>query len=418
MSKHIVIATIGTMGDVLPYIALAKQLKKSGFDVSLGAPSDFKTLAQQYDIKYFSLGQSIKSFVSQPSFDDTFAKNNIINMPNLLAQGQKIIAKAASKTWQEMQSADAIIININTSFGIDMAEALNIPVIMTALQPIHSTDEFPLFLSPTPNFGRLLNRLTYAAASIQQAYFDLPRFKIRQELLGLNPLHNGGFAKDASGKDLTTLYAYSPLISPKPHDWPKAATVTGFWRVPDNSNWQASKEFEEFLKAGEKPIYVGFGSMPFGAKQNTQILKEAAKIWGGRIVISTGWGGLETSNLPSNIFAIDKAPHDKLFPYMAGVVHHGGAGTTAAGLYAACPTLILPQAVDQPFWGHRVHELGCGPEPIHLRKITAEQLANSLKNLSTEKSYKQHAQELALKLNKENGPEIAVEQIAQVIKNF
>lgn len=416
MSKRIAIATIGTLGDVLPYISLAKALKTHGHDVVLGAPIDFENLIKRHNIEFYELGQSIRSFVTQKSFDDTFSKNHIINMPNLLTQGLRIIDIAAKKTWKMVQNADAIIININTSFGIDMAEALNIPVIVTALQPIHATKEFPLYLYSKPDFGTLFNRLSYAAASVQQAYFDMPRFKIRTKL-GLNPIHNGGFAKDALGNDLVTLYAYSKFISPKPKDWSHKSFVTGFWRVSDNENWQPSKKFNAFLEAGPKPIYIGFGSMPFGAKQNTEILKHAAKKWGGRIVISTGWGGLENKDLPSNIYAIKKAPHDRLFNYMAAVVHHGGAGTTAAGLYAACPTFILPQAVDQPFWGHRVYELGCGPKPISLKKLTPLILTNALRDLEKTKTYKNKATELAKNLTKENGEQIGVKQIELAFKN-
>ena len=417
MSKRIAIATIGTMGDVLPYISLAKALKNHGHDVVLGAPIDFEDLIKKHNIEFHDLGQSIRSFVTQTSFDETFSKNHIINMPNLLAQGLKIIDAGALNTWEMVQNSDAIIVNINTCFGIDMAEALDIPVIMSGLQPIHSTKEFPLYLYSGPDFGTLFNRLSYAAASVQQAYFDLPRFKIRNKL-GLNPIHNGGFAKDAHGNDLTTLYAYSELISPKPKDWPDKSFVTGFWRVPDIDNWKPSKEFLDFLNAGEKPIYIGFGSMPFGAKQNTNILKKAAKKWGGRIVISTGWGGLEKKDLPPNIFAIDNAPHDKLFNFMAAVVHHGGAGTTAAGLYAGCPTLILPQAVDQPFWGQCVHDLGCGPEPIALRKITANTLANLLEQLYNNEDYRKNAKNLSARLKQERGVEMAIEIINQAIKNY
>jgi UDP:flavonoid glycosyltransferase YjiC (YdhE family) len=417
MSKRIAIATIGTMGDVLPYISLAKALKKHGYDVVLGAPIDFEGLIKKHGIEFHNLGQSIRSFVTQTSFDDTFSKNHIINMPNLLAQGLKIIDAGALKTWDMVQSADAIIVNINTCFGIDMAEALNIPVIMSGLQPIHSTKEFPLYLYSGPNFGTLFNRLSYAAASVQQAYFDLPRFKIRNKL-GLNPIHNGGFAKDAQGNDLTTLYAYSELISPKPKDWSKKSFVTGFWRVPDIDDWKPSIEFLAFLNAGEKPIYIGFGSMPFGAKQNTKILIDAAKKWGGRVVIATGWGGLKSDGLPPEIFAIKNAPHDKLFKYMAAVVHHGGAGTTAAGLYAGCPTFVLPQAVDQPFWGQCVHELKCGPKPIALQKLTSDILAKGLSDIYNNPIYKKNASALSKKLEKEIGAKNAVKKIEGVMRNY
>ncbi len=418
MPKRIAIATIGTLGDVLPYIALARALKKHGFDVVLGASSDFEGLIESYNVEFFNLGNSIKSYVTQPSFDKTIYENNLLNLPHLLTQGQGIIETAARKAWVMVQNADAIIVNINTSSGIDMAEALDIPAIVTALQPLNATSEFPIHIYSGPDLGSILNRLTYAGASVQQVYYDLPRDKLRKELMELKPRRGGGFSKDAQGKYLTTLYAYSPNVSAKPHDWPKTAIVTGFWRLEDNSGWKPSKELQEFLDAGEKPIYIGFGSMPFGATENSKIIKKSLDVWGGRAIISSGWGGLKADRISENIFVINNAPHDKLFKCVSAVIHHGGAGTTAAGLYATCPSFILPQAVDQPFWGQRVFELGCGPEPVNLRKLTPEKLVYALNDLKTNKDYKENASKIAKKLNAEKGTEIAIKHIKRVIKDF
>lgn len=418
MGKRIAISTIGTLGDVLPYIALSMELKKHGYDVVLGAPANFKNLVSKHNIEFHSLGDSIQAFLTQPAFENIMSQNMFINLPAILAQGQDIIEKAGRKSWRMSKGADAIIINLNTSFGIDIAEARNIPAIMSAFQPLNDTEEFPYCAFSGPDLGPVFNRLTYTAANAQQAYYDLPRNKLRKSLMGLKPRKKGGFFKDTQGENLTTLYAYSKHLSPRPHDWPQRAKITGFWRVKDQTNWQPSNEFQEFLAAGSKPIYIGFGSMPFGAKKNTAILKKAIEMWGGRAVISKGWGGIEIDDLPPAIFAIEKAPHDRLFPLMAGVVHHGGAGTTCAGLQAALPSFILPQTYDQPFWGNRVFELGCGPKPIALRKLTPTILYEALKDLDTNQTYRDNSQKLAKKLNSENGAQKAVEYIEKAMDNY
>ena len=158
--------------------------------------------------------------------------------------------------------------------------------------------------------------------------------------------------------------------------------------------------------------------MPFGAKRNTQILREAVEKWGGRLVVGRGWGGIDANDLPDSIYAIDRAPHDKLFQYVGGVVHHGGAGTTSAGLHAGKPGFVVPQTMDQPFWGKRIHSLGCGPKPIPLRKLTSENLADALEQLSTNATYRMNAKNIAAKLKAENGCETACDLITRVLANY
>ena len=418
LAKRIAIATIGTQGDVQPYVALAVRLQQHGYSVVLGAPNDFEALVTGYGIEFRSLGASIQQFLTQTRFENAMSQSLLINGPALLRQGQTIVDTAARLAWQMAQGADAIIGNMNTSFIIDIAEALKIPAIMSALQPLNTTSEFPLCMYYGPTFGPALNRLSYTTMTVQQIYYNLPRNRLRRELMGLDSRKRGGFFKDTQGLPLPTLYAYSQLLSPRPRDWPRSAIVTGFWRVEDNTGWQPSPEFRQFLSEGEAPVYIGFGSMPFGAERNTQILREAVRLWGGRVVVARGWGGINPANLPPGVFAIEKAPHDKLFKYVRAVVHHGGAGTTAAGLYAGKPTFIVPQTVDQPYWGRRVYELGCGPKPVRLRRLTPEILAGALRELTTSQAYRLSAEAIAEGLAREDGTERAIRVIERVMNNF
>ncbi len=417
MSKRIAITTIGTRGDVQPYLALALELRKRGYSVVVGAPTDFADEILSLDIEFCDLGGNIRSFLKQSNFEHA-SENFLVNMPALLQQGQEIVEQAARNSWKMVQGADAIIMNINTSFAIDFGEALDIPTIMSALQPLNSTGEFPICSYDIPDMGPALNWLSHTATIVQQAYYDFPRDKLRKELMGLKPRKNSGFFKDTNGKNLVTLYAYSQLVSPRPRDWPKTAIVTGYWPLKDQTGWQPSREFLDFLTHGEPPIYVGFGSMPFGAERNTQLLKDAVAISRKRVVVASGWGGINGDNLPENVFAISKAPHDKLLRYMGAVVHHGGAGTTAAGLYAGKPTFVVPQAIDQPYWGRRVHALGCGPDPVLLKKLTPQILANAFNEMTDFSPYKIAAENVADELAKEDGPAKAILHIERVMKNF
>ena len=416
--KRVVLATIGTRGDVQPYLALAVALQNHGYSVVFGATEEFEQLIASYGIEFHSLGPSIAEFLHQSRFEKAMSQSMLINGPALLTQGQRILEAAARRAWVMAQGADLILLNMNVSFGIDIAEALDIPVIMMALQPLTTTSEFPFCAYDGPDFGKTFNQLTHSVTVLQQAYYDLPRNKWRKELMGLERRKKGGFFKDTKGHHLTTLYAYSAKVSPRPRDWPRTAHVTGYWQLPDNTGWTPPRAFQAFLKAGPPPVYIGFGSMPFGAERNTRILKEAMALWGGRAVVGRGWGGINPEDLPDSVFAFDSAPHDKLFEYVAGVIHHGGAGTTAAGLHAGRPTFVVPQTVDQPYWGRRVHELGCGPMPVRLRRLTAESLADNLGDLSTNPAYRENAARVGRELSNEDGTGKAIRHIERVMANY
>ena len=417
--KRIALVTIGTQGDVQPYLALGIALKQRGYSVVLGASEEFQGMAEGFGIEFHSLGPSIQTFLTQQRFENAMSQSMLINGPSLLRQGQQIAETAARAAWAMCQGADAILLNMNTSFGIDIAEALKVPAIMTALQPLNSTSEFPLSMyHVADDLGPALNKLSYTAATVQQAYWNLPRNKLRRELMGLDARIMGGVFTNTDGSALTTLYAYSSSVSPRPRDWPKTAIVTGYWNLGDSSGWEPSDEFKAFLSAGDAPVYIGFGSMPFGAERNTRILREAIEMWGGRAVVARGWGGIDPRNLPDSIFAIEKAPHDKLFRYVSAVVHHGGAGTTSAGLHMGRPSFVVPQAMDQPYWGRRVYELGCGPKPVRLRKLTADILAGALEDLTTNETYRRNASDLCEKLQAEDGTARAIGVIERVMANY
>lgn len=418
MAKRIAIATIGTQGDVQPYVALAVALRDRGYSVVLGAPNDFREMIEAYGLDFFSLGRNIQAFVKQSNLDEIVSKSVLTSAPRLMRQGQKIVEIAARRSWEMAQGADLLIANMNTTFCIDIGEALDIPVMMSALQPLTATSEFPIVAYDGPDLGPAFNYISHAPMNWQQMFYDWPRNKLRKALMGMEPRKKGGFFKDNNGIDLPALYAYSSHVSRRPDDWPQSAHVCGYWQLKDQTGWEPSESFKEFLANGSKPIYVGFGSMPFGAERNTQILKEAVAKWGGRLVVGRGWGGINPDDLPDSIYAIRRAPHDKLFKYVAGVVHHGGAGTTSAGLHAGKPAFVVPQTMDQPFWGRRVHQLGCGPKPVPLRKLTSDDLAYALRQLATNRAYKAGAEAIAAKLNAEDGCQRACDIIGDVITNY
>lgn len=427
MGKRVAIAAIGTMGDVQPFVALSKTLLKRGYSVILCTTSDFEGFVTGHGIEFHNLGADIQAFIRQSQFDNAMSKNLLLYAPSLLRQGQQILREACKQLWIAAQGADCIVFHQTTNFAIDIAEALDIPAIMTAFQPINPTGEFPHFSYDGPPldplFNRisldpLFNRLSYVIQAAQQSYYDFPRDRMRAKLLGLRSRKRNGFSKNAFGENIPALHAYSPTLSPRPGDWPETTVVTGFWRLEDDSGWKPDAAFQRFLDAGPPPVYLGFGSMPWGAARNTEIITKALKLWGGRVVIGQGWGGIKAEDLPDTVYSISRAPHTELFKYVSAVVHHGGAGTTHTGLYAGRPTFVVPQFFDQPYWGKRVYELGCGPAPVRLRKLTPGLLATALEDLSTDTSYAAAARELRERLLNEDGAGYAADVVEETISDY
>jgi len=212
------------------------------------------------------------------------------------------------------------------------------------------------------------------------------------------------------------LSAYSPSIIPHPADWPESVHVTGYLFLDSQTDWQPSPELKAFLEAGDPPVYIGFGSMAGrNPEELARLATEALTRSDQRGVLLTGWGGLRAESVPDNVFVVEAAPHSWLFPRMAAVVHHGGAGTTAEGLRAGVPTVIVPFAFDQAFWGARVKASGLGPDPIPMKKLTADQLAKAIRIAVTDRDMRQHAKSYGEAIRAEDGTGTAVKIVQQYL---
>ncbi|MBZ0254489.1 glycosyltransferase, partial [bacterium] len=215
-----------------------------------------------------------------------------------------------------------------------------------------------------------------------------------------------------AGERIPVVYGYSEHVTPRPAEWPDDVKVTGFWFLDRLDDWRPPDDLQAFLDAGEPPVYVGFGSIAGRKpKRTAQVVVEALQRANVRGIIASGWGGLDASQLPDTIFKIEQAPHDWLFPRMAAVVHHGGVGTTSAGLRAGRPTVVCPFFGDQPYWGSRVHALGVGPKPIPQKKLTPDNLAAAIREAATNPDMRRNAEALGEKIRAEDGVKTAVEFI-------
>jgi sterol 3beta-glucosyltransferase len=205
-------------------------------------------------------------------------------------------------------------------------------------------------------------------------------------------------------------YGYSPVVLPKPVDWGDWIHVTGYWFLDAPARWQPPVPLVDFLQSGPPPIYIGLGSMSEREpEETTKMLLHALSLTGQRAVLASGWSGLGNQMLPDNVFRIEAIPHDWLFPQMAAVVHHGGCGTTAAGLRAGVPTVTIPFFADQPFWAQRAFELGMGPRPIPRTRLTAEKLAVAIQAAVADKPMRTSSESIGKQIRAENGVSNAVE---------
>lgn len=206
-------------------------------------------------------------------------------------------------------------------------------------------------------------------------------------------------------------YLWSQSLIAKPSDWDEHINITGFSFLSLANSYTAPQDLAEFLEKGPPPVYIGFGSIVVDDPQAlTLLILEAVRIAGIRAILSKGWGGVGDGEVPENVYLIGNCPHDWLFQRVSAVVHHGGAGTTAAGIAAGRPTVVVPFFGDQPFWGQMIAQVGAGPVPVPFKKMTAETLATSI-TFALKPEVQTAVQEMAHQISQEDGSGDAAQDI-------
>jgi UDP:flavonoid glycosyltransferase YjiC (YdhE family) len=415
--KPIVFLTSGTRGDVQPLTALARGLQDTGIAVRVAAPPAFQRIVEAASIPYAPLEGNPSDLLTTPGKQSalTFNENNplhgVRSALEYLRAAQPVYKQMIENGWRVSKDASAIVIGLATIWGTSIAEALNVPCMGAFLQPVSTTGEFPSPLLPSVlRLGRTYNKLTYWLMS-QAVYIPWRRVinRWRVTSLGLNPLPL--FYSSFEKMDLIT-YGFSESVLPRPRDWPSSRYITGYWSVK-NTGYVPSVELGGFLSAG-KPFYFGFGSPGMHEPEAlVELLMQAIQQAGIRAVLLIPTG-VDLTSVNENIHILrEEVPHGWLFPQMAGIVHHGGAGTTGEALKAGVPSLIVPLAVDQFFWGRQVHSLGGSPKAIPQRELTVEKLVRALNEMQDGRM-KETARKLGERLRLEDG----VANAARVIKYF
>lgn len=402
---RIAIETLGTRGDVQPYLALAQTLQSRGHIVQLAAPEQFAELAAHHGVPFAPLPGEFLALLDSPEAKAAVAGGEGFSAGfKLLKYMRPLMVHLLEVEWQAVRTfgPDLILYHPKSLASPSMAEALGVPhVLASPLPGFTPTSAFPSPLLPFASLGPL-NRVSHLLATHSSGLlFGKMLRQWRQQSLGLT-----GRAK--FNRPSATLYAYSPQVLPVPDDWSEDVLVSGYWFL-DEPAWTMPAPLSRFLAAGDKPVYVGFGSMPGldpEAMADTAIAALAQT--GKRALLAIGGGALKVRNVPEHIHVIDAAPHGELFRHVSATVHHGGAGTTAASIRAGLPTAICPFFGDQPFWARRVVDLGIGPAPLDRKALTVEAFAAALRTMD-DAALRDRAGALGAKVQAENGTRAAAD---------
>lgn len=417
---RITIFGAGSQGDILPCVRLGRGLQQAGWQVLLAAPQNFGGMIQEAGLPFHPLRGDVQQIMAGETGQKYMESGGGNPLQSIRAMRKMLGAVAlpmAKDALEACGQADALVsLAVFAPLAATIAEICAIPLILTEPTPVLPTGDFPAPGWPVQrNLGRLHNRLSGVAMLevIWQWYRPFVNEFRRQ--YGLGRLNSADFRRVLNAGPL--LGAYSPAVIRHPTDWPQNVHITGYWFQDGHTDWQPPDELADFLRRGKPPVYVGFGSM---AGRNpghfAEIVLEALVQTGQRGILATGWGGLDVDKIPENLFVLDSAPHGWLFPRMAAVVHHGGAGTTGEALRAGKPGVIVPFIVDQLFWGKRVAALGAGTEPIPAKKLTPARLAEAIRRVTSDSAMQQRAEAVGREIRTENGVESAVALVRDFLR--
>lgn len=417
---RIAIIASGSRGDVEPYVALGKGLQAAGHSVRLVTHRDFETLVTAHGVDFWPVEGSVQD-VAQSMATLIENGNFLAILARMGQEAQRGALASASASLAACQGVELIVAGIGGVFvGIAIGEKLGIPLLQAYYIPFTPTGAYPAFVVPKPPalLGTLMNRPSYQVA--RQMMWQMLRSAdkaARRAVLDLPaaPFFGPFDAEPVRGQPI--IYGYSPAVIPPPADWGADVHVTGYWFLDPAEDWTPDPALADFLAAGPPPVYVGFGSMSSrnpGATAN--LILDALARTKQRGIIGAGWGGLQRADLPDSVLMVDGVPFSWLFPRVAAVVHHGGAGTTSAGLRAGVPSVVVPFFGDQPYWGQRVADLGVGPAPIPRKKLTAERLAQAILVAVTDEALRGRAAELGAKIRAEDGVGRAVAVVERMTR--
>lgn len=397
---RILIAAAGSRGDVAPYTGLGAELSRAGYDVALAVPDTFEPLAREAGLEVRRL----------PA--DTRVRGSGTRRRDVMRTAAAFVTELGQGFADAVdESTDLLLLSTTTApLGWHLCEATGTPSLGVYLQPTTPTGDFPPVVTGSRSLGRLGNRATGRfALRMADRVYEQAVAQLRHRL-GLPPTSPSETRRRQERANWPVLHGFSTALVPRPSDWRPGLDVVGNWWPHHDPAELLPAELEDFLAAGPRPVLVGFGSMASGEGERlSEIAVRALRRTGLRGILQAGSAGLAADG--DDVLTIGDVPHALLFPRLAAVVHHGGAGTSAAALRAGVPAVTVPVTADQPFWAGRLAALGAATDPIPFRSLTAERLADSLNRVVRQQSHSRAAATAAQHMAKENGARRTLETI-------
>ncbi|MER5775481.1 glycosyltransferase [Streptomyces sp. NPDC002039] len=400
---RIMIAAAGSRGDVAPYTGLGAELRRAGHDVAIAATDTFEPLARDAGLEFHSL----------PA--DTRVHGDVTDRRDLIRTASAFITQLGQGFADAVdKGTDLLLLSTTTApLGWHLTESTGTPSLGVYLQPTAPTGDFPPVVTGTRSLGRLANRATgrFALRMADRVYAQAVA-QLRHRL-GLPPASPSTLRRRQEQANWPILHGFSTALVPRPSDWRPGLDIVGNWWPHHNPEERLSSELEYFMSAGPRPVLITFGSMASGdGERLSEIAVQALRRARLRGILQTGSAELAADG--DDVLTIGDVPHALLFPRLAAVVHHGGAGTSAAALRAGVPAVPVPVTADQPFWAGRLAALGVATAPILFRSLTAERLADSLDQAVKQQSYSQAAATAAQHMATEDGARKTLKAIQQM----
>ena len=400
---------------------LARGLQRRGHQVVVAAPQRFAGLVTGNGVQFAALDDGPLRVLDAGSVVGDVAAGGMRAKVGLMRQLPAMFTRVLDDCWQVASTgagagADVIVHNGQVIAGQHVAEKLGVPAVLALPMPMYvPTRQFPWPGQVFPQWLPAgLNRATYAGMKAPAMMFGrtVDRWRARLGLPRRRGRHDP--LRRPDGRPALVLHAVSPAVLPRPVDWPETALVTGYWFLESSAAADGaglSSPARSLLDA-EPPVFVGFGSMagPDPAT-TTGVVLQALRHAGVKGILAGGWGGLQQAPSDGHVFVAGEVPHEYVFPRCAVIVHHGGAGTTAAAVRAGRPQVICPFVGDQPFWGRRMQQLGVAPAPIHQRQLTVETMAAAIRQALDDPQIAVAARRLGEHVRAEDGVTAAVEAL-------
>ncbi len=405
----VIVATYGTEGDARPFAALCRGLIDAGHEARLLADAATLGSARALGVPTIPLAGDIRrALAADRDVGGVVAKGGGFNAT---ARALAAIANANAESWLRTivevgEDCDAILAAGLAAFaGFSAAEVLGAKAIGAGMIPITPTAAFASPFLPPKWIPRVLNRASHAFVNAMLWKAFRIKTNAARARFKLPP-------RKAVWADLPILYGVSPALLPAPADWPADVRLCGQW-LARSAGWTPPPALENFLAAGDAPIYIGFGSM---TGFDTRRLMDAliAALAGRRALFHAGWSGADPKALSGNVFAIGDTPHDWLFPRTAAVIHHGGSGTSHSATRAGAPSIVTPFAGDQFFWAERLRLAGVAPAAVDGRRPKGEAFARAL-DFAASAQARARARTLGERMRAEDGVTNAVAAIERIV---